>query len=298
MNQHLFPYRFQPMKACQENITINSLDEITYPVYATPKLDGVRMITMGGQAFSRSLKMIPNNNIQDFAFQLPSNLDGEIMINKALFNEIQSKVMTKISLPFPFEYWIFDWFGKPNLSYLQRLQILDSLKLPRGDRRIKIVLPIIIKNADQLRKTYSAVVAEGYEGLILRNDSKYKFGRSTLSEGGMLKMKQFQDAEAKIIGFEEEMHNTNPKSEDNFGYAKRSSHKANQIGKGRLGKLIVEDCVTKIEFRIGSGFPVKLRQEIWQRQKYYLNKIVTYKFQTYGIKEKPRTPIFKGIRQD
>src|SRR5690606_28483163 len=49
----------------------------------------------------------------------------------------------------------------------------------------------------------STCLARGYEGVMLRDpDGPYKFGRSTLREGTLLKLKRFEDAEAVVIGFE------------------------------------------------------------------------------------------------
>ena len=51
---------------------------------------------------------------------------------------------------------------------------------------------------------------DGYEGLMLRApDGPYKFGRSTVKENTLLKVKNFLDDEAEVIGFKEQTTNTN-----------------------------------------------------------------------------------------
>jgi DNA ligase-1 len=135
-------------------------------------------------------------------------------------------------------------------------------------------------------------------------NSPYKQGRSTLKEGWLLKVKRFKDSEAEIIGFEEQMENTNEKTKDELGHSKRSSHKAGMVGKGTLGKFLVREIGSTPwfgrEFAIGTGEGLtnELRQEIWDNRDKHLGKILTYKYQVHGIKELPRLPISKGFRDE
>jgi DNA ligase-1 len=63
-----------------------------------------------------------------------------------------------------------------------------------------------------------------------------------------------------------------------------------------LGKLIVKDVASGIEFGLGTGFDDSQRSQIWHNQSKYLGKIAKYKFQACGVKEKPRFPVFLGWR--
>ena len=73
----------------------------------------------------------------------------------------------------------------------------------------------------------------GAEGVMLRSPTgPYKQGRSTLKEGYLLKVKQFTDAEARVIGFDEKMHNANEADVGELGQTKRSSHAENLIPTG------------------------------------------------------------------
>jgi hypothetical protein len=66
--------------------------------------------------------------------------------------------------------------------------------------------------------------------------------------------------------------------------------------KGTLGGLILEDCKTKVEVRVGGGFSAEQRRELWkliQRDPSALKgKLVRYKKQKVGEKDKPRHPNF------
>ena len=125
----------------------------------------------------------------------------------------------------------------------------------------------------------------------------YKFGRSTLKQQGLIKVKRFKDDEAIITGFVALERNTNPITKDAYGLSKRSSHKSGKIPDDLLGKLLVKHP-TYGEFAIGSGFDVDTRKEIWQNQNKYLAKTVAFKFQPHGTMNAPRAPIFKGFRYE
>jgi DNA ligase-1 len=160
-----------------------------------------------------------------------------------------------------------------------------------------VVRQFWISNEDELLDHEQRRLSAGYEGLILRSISGgYKFGRSTVREGIMLKLKRFTDEEAVVVDFEEQMHNGNEATVDNLGRTKRSSHKANKVGKGTLGKLVCESERYSDLFRIGTGFTDAQRQQIWDYRHTYKGKLVKFKHQPYGQKDAPRTPVFLGWR--
>lgn len=296
----------RPMLACSLNLTVDMLDQITYPKYVTPKIDGIRCLLLckpeygraGCSPMSRKLKLIPNCHVQAWAeLEGYAGLDGELVIRGKTFHETQSWVMTGYNLPQDFIFYAFDHVGFPERSYLQRLQVANSVAL-YSPKRIVILKPQYISSPSELQARYELEISRGGEGLIVRDgQAPYKQNRATWREQSMLKMKQFEDAEATVIGFEPEYANDNPSTIDNTGLAKRSSHKANLNPLRRLGKLLVRDSKGR-EFSIGSGFDHALKNEIWEHRSKYLGCQVTYKSQSHGEKDLPRCPIFKGFRYD
>ena len=140
-------------------------------------------------------------------------------------------------------------------------------------------------------------LADGYEGVMLRSlQGIYKFGRATKKEGALLKLKRFADSEATILGLIEQMHNTNESTINALGLKERSSHKANLVGKDTLGALSVRDVTTGVEFEIGTGFDDAERAKIWAHKDAYIGKLVKYKYFPSGSKDKPRFPVYQGIR--
>lgn len=108
-------------------------------------------------------------------------------------------------------------------------------------------------------------------------------------------MKRFEDAEAEVIGVVEEMHNTNEAKINELGRTSRSTAQAGKVGKGRLGALQVRlPCGTT--FEIGSGYDAEQRNRFWRQRDDLIGKLVTFRHQPSGAKDKPRFPVFHGFR--
>ena len=62
-----------------------------------------------------------------------------------------------------------------------------------------------------------------------------------------------------------------------------------------LGSIKV---VTKegVDFEIGTGFTEAQRIEFWKDRKNLLGKLVKYRSQEIGVKDRPRFPVFHGFR--
>jgi len=276
--------------------------KIKYPVLVTPKLDGIRCLKLNSHAVSRSFKPIPNQFIREaIESEFPENVDGEIMIPGAAFGTATGVIMSgKNAKPTDvdaFQFWVFDILPAGcdhNTPYSKRMLFLKEL--PTTPHMIKI-LPVWIHNEGELLIFEYKCLDDGYEGVMIRDpNGPYKCGRSTEKEGYLLKIKQFEDSEARIIGFVEKMHNTNEATLDAFGHTERSSHKDGMVNAGILGALKVQDVWTNVIFELGTGFDDVTRKEIWCNRLEYLGKIVKYKHQPYGAKDLPRFPVFLGIR--
>ncbi len=189
-----------------------------------------------------------------------------------------------------FDY-VVDHLSTP---YKARMLILQTLEVPEFVQKI---LPTVISTHPNLKTFEEKCLRHGYEGVMIRSfDGPYKCGRSTVREGFLLKVKRFKDSEAEILGFTPRMHNTNEATVDELGHTKRSSAKAGLVATAYLGTLKVRDIKSGVTFDIGTGFDDALRKEIWDNKDVYKNKIVKYKSQEIGTKDKPRFPVFLGFR--
>ena len=125
----------------------------------------------------------------------------------------------------------------------------------------------------------------------------YKQGRGTFREGIIYKLKRFEDSEAVIIGFVEQMTNQNVLEKDELGYAKRSYAKDGLVPANTLGRFIV--LWNGIELDIAPGnFNHAQRQEIWNNQDKFINKLLKFRYFNHGIKDKPRFPRAVGFRDE
>lgn len=277
--------------------TLEDVSTVKFPVLATPKLDGIRVLKVEGKAVTRKFKSVPNKHIRELLEKhLPDGVDGEVM-TPGTFNDIQSKVMSFDGEP-EFSFYAFDYV-KDDLNKPYSERVADMVKTIKKKAPFEIVVlkPVKIYSIEELLAFEEECLAQGYEGVMIRQpDSKYKCGRSTPKEQILMKLKRFLDAEARVIGFEEKMHNDNVQETDEFGLSKRSSKKDGLKPANTLGSLLVEDIETGVKFGIGSGFDDALKQEIWNNRKKYLNKLVKYKYQSVGAKDAPRFPVFLGFR--
>lgn len=276
------------------------LDKLQYPVIVSPKLDGIRAIVKDGIVYSRTGKPIPNKYIQQ-QFNSYHGLDGELIVgsptDKNVFQNTTSGVMTINGSP-NISYYVFDLWNNSS-QYKQRLKILTDIvkninKINNNIIRIESLYCNSLKEIELREQQY---LQQGYEGLIIRNpNSYYKNGRSTIREGGLLKLKRFKDSEAEVVGYSSLLHNNNPEELDELGYTIRSTSKSGMIELEALGSLEVSDIKTGLIFNIGNGFTANQRKELWKDKENLLGKIVKYKYFDVSILNAPRFPIFLGFR--
>ena len=282
--------KFKPMLAVDA-----SLEDIKFPVAVQPKLDGIRCILTKKGAMSRTLKPIPNDFIRSSLSEWPElrGMEGELMSSNN-FNTTQSDVMKKSGKP----RWFWRCYDYPkhyDLPFEERYnRMLRAMtQVPAGN--IMVLARIIVKDLRELDLAYHNCINSGYEGLICRRpDGLYKYGRSTLREQLLLKIKPMRDAEATIIGYEELKRNENDAELDELGYTKRGHSKSGKTDGGTLGafRCVTEDGVT---FKVGSGFSESQRAMFWGAHDDYIGRKLVYKYQPHGTKTAPRSPIFKSI---
>lgn len=281
--------------------------KLRFPVLATPKLDGIRCLTLPPsdslhrcRAVSRKFLPIPNVYVRSFIeANLPPGLDGELMVNGGKsFNEVSSGIMSRDGNP-DFTYHVFDVLGADcnglSTPYLARMAFLEQLG-GLDAFKVKRILPVACESAEAMFREEATACNLGYEGLMIRTPgSPYKCGRSTEKEQWLLKIKRFVDDEATVIAVVELEHNTNEKKADAFGRAKRSTAKSGQVKGETMGTLT---CRTKagIVFDIGTGFTDADRASIWASRESMSGRIAKFKYQPHGVKEKPRSPVFLGFR--
>ncbi len=287
---------FKPMLASQ----IDDLSSVKYPVYASYKLDGIRAIIYQGVAYSRSLKPIPNKSIQEWAMQNKESLeglDGEFIVGEPnteeVFRDTTSFVMSHDKVG-DFSFYVFDILpAYPEQPYNARKGALDGLSLPGNT---KVLQQTLIASKDDLEAFRSNAVEQGYEGAMIKApEGKYKFGRSSVKEGLLLKLKLFVDTELVCVGYEPLYKNINESVTNELGRSSRSTSKDGLVQQELIGALILDQGNGTL-VNCGSGFTAVERKYWWEHREELIGKMVTVKYFDVGVKDALRFPTFKGIR--
>lgn len=281
---------FKPMLAADVDLA-----KLKFPVLASPKFDGIRCCVVGNQPVSRSLKPIPNLHVRNWLSRFP-NLDGELIVGDPTasdcFQRTTSAIMSRDGRP-EFRFYVFDRIGCREEPFYKRV---NSLQVLPG---IQLVPHVLLNSLEDLEAYEAEHVAAGWEGIMLRDpDGPYKFGRSTVREGYLLKVKRFKDAEAVVIGVEERMHNGNEQTRNALGLAERSSYKDGKRPAGDLGALVVQMPWGggTVAFNVGTGFTSQQRVDFWACRDTLKGRIIKFKYQETGSKDAPRIPVFLGFR--
>ena len=284
---------FKPMLASN----VKDMSKLKFPLIVSPKLDGVRAIVIDGVLMSRSLKPIPNTYAQRLFSGLPNGTDGELIVGAAdedPYRKTVSAVMSedgesKKLMFHVFDNYIFEGGFKDRFNKMR--------KFVSWNPRVIVVPHAFVCDLESLETVEQGFVAAGFEGAMVRSpDGPYKFGRSTEKEGYLLKIKRFVDSEAEILSVYELMHNNNEAVKNALGRTERSTAKDGMVGAGTLGGFNVRDIKSDVEFSIGSGFTAAEREDFWKRKNKLTGLFVKYKYFPTGSKDRPRFPIYLGMR--
>jgi ATP-dependent DNA ligase len=183
---------------------------MTFPCFAQRKLDGVRCVAIAGRGlFSRNGKASSPHLTHIVAEMnlLPAGttLDGELYSDDLTFQEIVGLVkkgtlkagdaekMAKIHL------CVYDTIRDGTNT--DRNVWLQTLFTSYSFSAIRLLPTVACASLADIKTLHAEYVAEGYEGLILRNATGlYKVGhRST----DLQKYKEFMDSEYPVISFKE-----------------------------------------------------------------------------------------------
>ncbi len=189
--------------------------KVVYPAFCQKKLDGMRMLynTTTGKITTRQGKeysvIKESGKLYKELQKLPSGLilDGELYTNKLNFETLgvlrKTKKLTKEELANlqKIEYHIYDIIDT-TLIFEERNKKIKELLYPNKYEKLIYVSTFLIKTEEEIKNYHLKFLEEGFEGTMIRNkDSLYKI---KCRSSDLLKYKDFQDDEFKIIGFTEE----------------------------------------------------------------------------------------------
>jgi DNA ligase-1 len=253
-------------------------DELKFPVYCQPKLDGLRCIITRHGAYSRKWKPFSTlqhirDALQPIFDKYPTILafDGEMYSHelKDNFEEIVSIVKQPKATAEDIakckqlvQYHIYDYVPTEEyagLIYKSRDLDLDValIDAPSCLRRVKTTLAW---NQEELDEQYNWCSVDGYEGQMIRTDAPYQQKRTKY----LLKRKDFVDEEFLIVGYKE--------------------------GKGNR-----EGCITlRLTTKDGKEFDsvplggVEYLQDLWQKRLQLPGLYATVKYQNLSTDGIPR----------
>lgn len=235
--------------------------------WASEKLDGVRAYWNGEQFISRQGNVF--NAPKWFTEGFPKRpLDGELWIARESFERLLSAVSKDKPIDEEWRKVSYRVFELPDATgtFSERIGEMKALLDGVENPYLKLVKQYRVSSHVALMVKLDEIVNAGAEGLMLHHESAlYSTGRSN----DLLKVKRFDDAEARVI--------------------KHLPGKGKYIG--AMGALLLE-TPDGIRFRIGSGFS---DEERWSPPK--VGALVTYKFYGKTNKGKPRFASFLRIRE-
>ena len=273
---------------------------LRYPLYVFPKFNGFRGYVKDGVVYTASNKPFKNKLLQE-AFKVANCHDGEFVVGDPSdgHNSLEktSSVVTSQKPIDDLRFYVFDWIGDLAAPFKNRIGFVAGAQFDKWEKFKIVRAPYHVANCwEDVVRIERAYVEAGWEGVITRDpEAPYKCGRSTAREAYMGKLKQFKDAEFKIVGWEERMHNGNEATISETGRTKRSTAKAGKTGRGDLGALVLETEAGH-QFGCGTGFTDAQRGEFWRIKDELIGKHAKVKYHETGTKNVPILPVFLQIR--
>jgi len=247
---------------------------ISFPCYVQRKFDGTRCVSVPGKGlFSRNRKRYPHlEHIIQEINSIPHMLDGELYSDTLTFQEIVGIVKREtlqkgdLEKQLQIKFHVYDIIN--DMPYDQRYANLQML-FKQTFKHIEFVKTDICESEERMKQMHNEYVAEGYEGIMLRNKTgRYKNARSV----DLQKYKEFIDDEYEVTSFKE--------------------------GEGLETGCVLWVCKTA-EGKVFNCRPRGTREdraELYKNGSNYVGKMLTVRFQELTDDKVPRFPVGISFR--
>lgn len=179
------------------------LAALRFPLVASEKLDGFRLLVIGNKLLTKTLGEMPNRNLRSHLADLLALsregwvFDCECYSPELELNELQSVLQSHAAeIPAHVSAYVFDaltlteWFNRRTIRFERRRDRYERLLAERKPAHVQAVAYQSIDTADALLGLYRSVLADHGEGLMLRTPAGgYKFGRCTRRDKLVWKLK-------------------------------------------------------------------------------------------------------------
>ena len=295
-----------PAMKCSKNDP-RLLKKMNYPAIVQKKEDGARLIitaaadrTIGyfarsGRELSEHFGPVFNDIVMNLLEKYPAGfaLDGELLsrgsnrqtgnglMTKAIRNTItRDEVETLYFVAWDFIPIDDFWNGKSTMPYSDRYEQLDSLLSNIDTDLLQLVYTRVVDNLEQAELIFGQMLNEGFEGIILKDQSGIFEGNKRVRH--QIKFKAEETVELRITDLVE-------------GTGKNS---------GRLGAFRMQSDDCQIIVNVGTGISDMQRKEYWDNPHDVLGQIGEVQYnsviqnktddQVYSL----FLPVFKRIRAD
>jgi DNA ligase-1 len=298
-------------------------EKLVFPRIVQPKIDGVRGVNLIRRFSGRSLKPFGNRYITSFFSQEQfRGFDGELAAEAETHPRLCSLTTSATSTieGTPWLMWhIFDYVTKETLDvpYAARLGNAEAAvarmqsEHPLLGCHLKVIPWTMAYSLPELDALVETHIDMGYEGTIVRDpNGRYKQGRSTAREGGLLRIKPYIEVDAIVQRIVEGRRNDNEARINPLGHTERSTHQENMQPNGMVGAMesvLCEDVIFNGNTIHRKGDPIRVsagrltheqRALFFIRQDLLVGKRIKAQIFPIGIKDKPRHPTFQSFRSD
>lgn len=276
------PYKEVATKAFDKDYMCSrKIDGVRCLMYRKDNEDGtfeIHTASRGGKTYDYSLVHLINDPVLIKIFEEYPKiiLDGEIYKHGWSLQYISGlvrleKIDARVSELEKLQYWIYD-IADCESKFIDRYELLEDLRPTiEESNNLVYVEHVSVSGWLNIKKRHDEYVHEGFEGAVIRRlDAVYGYGKRTAA---MIKIKEYQDAEFKIVGWEP-------------------------------GLRPIEDMVFVLEAPNGKRFKAKPMGDVSVKEEYIKNinnmigKYGTVKFFYYSNDGTPLQPVFKYLRPE
>jgi len=272
----------------------SSKNEIVFPCYVQPKLDGLRCICQyaNGKLWMQSRTGSYFENLDHLYGELSQLfesypgivLDGELYTTEMPFEELAGLIKKKkfaanssdAERIARVKYHLYDCILPPSLNhhtFESRFRELEHI-FRQEYTQLRLVETVECETVDTFRESFSKYVQQGFEGIMLRNRGG-QYCENYRSHD-LQKYKEFVEDEFEIVGYTE--------------------------GDGRDKGAVIWICRCKSpnthEFNVRPKGTMEHRRQLFLTAENYVGKMLTVIYQElseYGV---PRFPVGKAVRED